>query len=253
MDNLSPLYHQHETTVVLIQRRQVNEMKNLFSLAALPCFAATLFAQPYQAEITQKDWVMTPTVAIAYQMHVVAPFLDKAIRDPTYPKGITGRITTLFNQIQAGKIEYRAEPFYYPQSKFVLAHVDWDSKQEKMVLMVFVPAIRNLRAEPAFSSDVNFELMMAITFAHEYVHVERDPLHPIRFRSGKNTPEIRRLSAQDEAEAWGVTILEMIRPALKQNRWLPENLRQDSEQLKLAKDNYDDPGWIQAFAHYAGQ
>jgi hypothetical protein len=225
-------------------------MKYFFSVLVFWWFAATVLGQQYNVVVTEKDWVMAPEAATVYMMTSVAPLLDKAIRDPSYPIGISKRVTLLFTQIQDGKIEYRAEPFYRPTSKDTLAHVDWDAKQNKPVLMVFMPAVRDLRAKAEFQNSDNFELLMAITFAHEYVHIERDKYHPMKLRAGTYSPQIAQ---KDEAEAWGITILEMIRPALQQHRWLPENLRHNSKELKKAKDNYDDPGWIAAYANYPGQ
>ena len=211
-------------------------------------FSSVTIGQEVKMEISQKDWVMTPKAASIYLTGTIQPLLDMAIRDPTYPPGISRRIALLFTEIQNRKIEYYAEPAYYPTSKKEDAHVDYDVRQSKPILMVFIPSI--IDEKPQDYPRGGFELMMAITFAHEYAHLEYYKRHPANLQVSKRTPE---MAEREEADAWGVTILEMIRPALAQHRWLPANLIQDSETFKKAGDNSDNPRWIAAFKGYDKQ
>jgi hypothetical protein len=206
-------------------------MQKLLSAIIFFLFATTAFGQGNSAVSSEE--------AASYQKNTVIPLLDKILDDQTYPLGIRKRISLLRLGIENKQIAYYAEPFYSPDNKEMVMSVEWDEIQDKPALRLFIPAAKDLQSTKFSRSPENFELLMAIYFAHEYVHIERDQYH----HAG--------VTDRDEAEAWGITILEMIRPALKQKRSLPESLRYNSEQLKRVKDNYDDPRWIQAFTHYA--
>jgi hypothetical protein len=225
-------------------------MKKPF-LAVLFClFATTVFGQEYSAnEVPQQNVGMTFAEAMSYQENTIDPLFEKVIGDQTYPSGIRERIALLRDGIRNNSILFYPDPFYSLDNKLALISLEWDTEQNKPVLIAFIPAIKDLRTTDFFRSDENFELSMAIFFAIEYVHIEFDHYRfierPSGIRPALKTPE------EDDAEAWGVAILQMIRPSLQAHRPLPENLRHNSKELKSFKDNYHDPRWVREFAHYA--
>jgi hypothetical protein len=220
-----------------------------FSLIVFCLFSSVTIGQELKPEtISPKDWVMPPEAAATYLTGTLHPLLEKAMKDPTYPPGISRRIALLFTEIQSHRMLYFAEPAYYPTSKIAEAHLDYDASRKKQVLMVFIPCI--IDEKPQNYPPGGFELFVAIIFAHEYAHSEYYKLHPLNLQASKRTREMAR---REEAEVWGVTILEMIRPALAQHRWLPPTLIHASEEFKKAGDNATDPGWIAAFKNYAEQ
>ena len=224
-------------------------MRQMLCTALFCLIATTLSGQEPKQTVTPKDWVMRPEAATAYQKNRVQPLLQKAIEDATYPIGITNRIKLLFTGVQNNQILYQASPFYFPRSKTILAHIDYDPQQDKPLLMVFVPSIIDLEKEFVRKGypRTGFELELAIAFAHEYIHVELAAKYPFRLRA------VSAVDAKEEAHAWGITILEMVRPALQQNRWLQPSFRLTSDEFKKVGDNYNHPAWIAAFANYHGR
>jgi len=207
-------------------------------------FSGSIFGQ---TTVGPESWVMSPEDAIAYQRNVVQPLLDRAIGDPTLPAGIKRRVEQLFfREIAGQRILYQAKPFYHPLSRTLLAHVDYDTILQKPVLMVFIPALRDVERQFREQRRTNADLRLhfAITFAHEQVHLELDEKYPMRDRVNVSRPLVEQA---EEAEAWAITVLEMIRPALTQGRWLRDNFRTNSEEFRKAGDNYAHPGWLQNF------
>jgi len=201
-----------------------------------------------QVAIGTEAWVMPQEAALTYQRNVVQPLLDQAISDPTLPAGIKRRVQTLFfREIMGQRILYEAKPFYHPETRDMLAHVDFSIPADKPILMVFIPAIRDMEREYQIRRlpESALQIVLAIAFAHEMAHVELMAKYPIRERVRLPNAVITQL---EESEAWAITILEMIRPALAQDRWLPDNYRQNSEEFRKAGDNYARPEWLRNFS-----
>jgi hypothetical protein len=108
-------------------------MRIVFPTIALWLLTVAACGQQKKTEVFEKDWVMTPRTASSYVVGIVQPLLDKAMRDQSYPPGISQRIARIFTRIQNKEIIYLAEPFYSPLNKKMLAHVDYDVKQEKPI------------------------------------------------------------------------------------------------------------------------
>ena len=216
-------------------------------LVALFVIAITTLGQVSSASVTCKKKIMTSKTAESYLTDVIRPLLLDAMQDPTYPSKITKRISLLLSGIEKNEIEYLAEPSCYQAAKDMLLGTEYDEVNDKPILVAFIPAIQKLKAKRALRPTGRFQLVMAISFAHEYVHIERENYRPTPPTIGEPDPQ---MAEKDEAEVWGVMVLEMIRPALAQGRWLPDAFRYESKVLQEMNDNYDDPRWIAGFMKY---
>lgn len=199
------------------------------------------------AQIKPEDYVMTNKEAETYVKEKIHPRLEKLIQDPRNPEGIKSRIIQLFTKIQKREIEYYALPAFHPISKKIVAKLDYDIKSDKTELIVFVPVLQERLTElrkAGFSEDEQ-SLDIGIIFSHEYIHEEQESRHPqFHELAGKaNDPEFAIL----EAEAWGLTVTELIRPAVKNGLKVAHELQLASDAYAKMGDDWHDPRWMRIF------
>jgi len=187
-----------------------------------------------------ESWAMSPEETIAYQRNVVLPLLVGALNDPpALPPGIARRVRELFFQeIDWKRIIPEVAPYYHPLSRTILSDMVYDPDVQKPVLFIFVPALRDKEREfrRQGRTDMDLQLFLALTFAHIQVHLGLDTKYP-------NI----EIEPREEAEAWAIILLEMIRPALAQRRWLPDYFRYDSDGFRKARDYDAHPVWPENF------
>ena len=194
--------------------------------------------------------VMTSEVAVRYINTEINPILAKVANDPSQIPGIKNRLIEQFKAtVPGGKMMEGAMRGFRPGVPDSVAHLDYDAAQKKPFLMIFVPALQKMKRDLEWSGykTHDIETIIGLIFAHEQVHYEIDELqkkYPIEQRVGKNNPD---LEAREEAEAWGITILEMIRPALEKKIRLPQYMVDNSAELKRVGDDYHNPAWVYAF------
>lgn len=134
--------------------------------------------------------------------------------------------------INRKEIVYIASPAYYPNRAMHVA-ATIDELNSERALIVFVPEILDWRAR---LSESDFLYLVLVTFAHEMIHLERahDRVPPVEVPNA-------------EAEAWGITVLEIIRPLQAIHFIRIEEFRKLSALLKALNDNYNDPRWVKTF------
>ncbi len=206
-----------------------------------------------QYTIPQKDWVMTVEQARGYVSKEIHPELDRLIRDPKIPAGVSRRVSNLFTEIISRKIGYEIVPAYQPNQRGMIAHMDYDPDKSQEVLVVFAPALqqarRDYQKEGLAPRDIEFTT--GLIFAHERVHQELAVKNPLKNRMGKS-PAVLEVNAQDEAQAWGITVLEMIRTGQKAGYKLPKVITDYSEIFRKFGDNYNNPAWLNGFRKQIG-
>jgi hypothetical protein len=209
------------------------------------CFLALGISASAQVRtVTPKDWVMTSDAAFKWFEQTVTPILLKHGNDPKELPAVTRRIAKLSSMLAAKTIDYQAEPFFYPITKTTLAHTDYDTVAKRPILMVFVPALQDLQKTVSARA---FEDKVLLTIAHEMIHVEQEENREFPLRA--NQPW-NAAGMQEEAAAWGKTIIEIVRPWAKQGRVPEQAMLKNSEELAKLKDDYHDPRWVLAFANY---
>jgi hypothetical protein len=194
---------------------------------------------------------MPQMVADAYLTGHVGPMAGGVLRDTAQPQSFRVLVNTLFGQIYRKEVLYEAMPAYYPGKKDETFHVDYNKQERKPVLYGFVPALIDFERDMSSNGFTSKQIavLIAAMYAHEEIHIRlgvgAGAKYPLEARLGKYDVE---LAKKEEAEAWGITILEVFRPILRRGGKLPQNWVGDSEKFKEVNDNYADPCWINAFA-----
>ncbi len=191
--------------------------------------------------IRPTDYVMAPEDAKLYVDNVINPiFLRYANNNQELP-ALRSRLIKLAQMINSKQLVYEAMPAYYPLGKTFLMKVDYDPQKFQVLLVVFVPAIKDVQQQ---KNQRDFEDNVAVALAHEMIHLEQGGQPFLAKVAGRNDLEAKKLLAQDEAAAWGKTIIEILRPLAEQG-WNPEPKWLDAgEKLKMLGDNYQHPAWV---------
>lgn len=197
--------------------------------------------------ITEKDHVMSLDAAYEYGKTVIGPVLDKYIKDGGEIPALRIRLIRIAEMLGAGTMYYRTVPAHYPRSNSLLLKSDLDPHDDKPVVYLFVPAVQKMEKE---KSRKDFEDAIAVSFAHEYIHWENRYEFPWEKRRYVRDYDWEMMA--EEAAAFGITIIEIIRPMESQGRRPFPELIASSEELRKVGDDYRRPGWIEAFRHYAG-
>jgi hypothetical protein len=184
--------------------------------------------------VRQSDFVMSQEDASKFSAEVITPILLEFAKHGEHLRALQLRIRSLVAMLKRQEVFYVSLPAYYPQREFhVVAKVE--ELHHERYLVAFIPEIMHWRAKLSAS---DFRYAVLITFAHEVIHLEMK--HDLRARS-------RTEAAMDEAEAWGKTVLDFIRPLEAQNLITVPEYRKLSMRLKAVNDNYADPRWFRTF------
>lgn len=211
-------------------------------LAPLIIALVPAVAQEYQPNTDY--WKLGSAVAARNLKEKVHPLLLQAALDPALPKTLSGRIKGLLAEIERGKIEYLAVPAYIPGNRDKLAHADFNEASGRFRLLVFMPAVGDLLSRlRSEGSPAQMHLWLALAFVHEKIHFELDPKYPIRQRAGW----LGKLPPGEEAEAWGITVLEVVHPLIGRGANLPADFLAKSGDLDKLSGNFRHPDWIQVF------
>ena len=205
-----------------------------------------------ELRIDPKDYVMTSEEANKYIVENVSPVIVKYANDPNALPAMKDRLNTLFRDYFPAKINYAATPGYYPLGKTYMAKIDYDPREDKLVLHAFVPAIRDGINEMRASGDTQDQIddYIATIYAHEMIHLENESKAEILEHSGVQTPVKIFSKARSEAKAWCQTIVEIIRPLEVQDRKPNSKMLEMSEKLKRAGNDCSQAAWINAFINY---
>lgn len=125
-----------------------------------------------------------------------------------------------------------------------------------ILLYGLVPALKdeeNKRSKEGWTPK-QIAVWISALYAHEEIHIQNGmgprAKYPMEARSGKVDFE---LAKKEEAEATGLTIIEVFRPILQRGGKIPQEWITNSETLKSINDNYKDSRWIAGFASRVGQ
>lgn len=188
---------------------------------------------------------MTPQQAYNYAKQVISPILVKYTNNQGELPALRNRLVNLAQKIARGEIDYRALPIYYPKGRDFLAKIDYDLKLDKPLLLLFVPAVADWRAQLKAQGRLkNFEDGVAVVFAHEMMHLEQEGREALRERAGVYAPYI---AGRNEARATCATILELFRPMANQGRIPFPEMIHNSQELRKVGDDCNHPAWIEAF------
>jgi hypothetical protein len=197
--------------------------------------------------ITPRDFVMSETAARQWLEATAPPLIVKYANDPNELAAVRSRLEFFVRLRQTGQLKYSALPIYSPQSPNVLAHVDYDVRENKPYLMVFVPAFMayQKRVDPEV-----FQNQIVVAYVHEMIHIEQ--VRSGEFRWLINQPHSLDTDRQ-EAAAFGKTILQVTRPWQARSRRLDPSWTARSRLLAECRDDYADPKWIASFSGYMRQ
>jgi hypothetical protein len=218
-------------------------MKYLFTvLFVLWCVTSLAAGQIHI--VTPRDFVMSPATAREWLEATAPPLIVQYGNDPSELPAVRSRLEFFIHLRQTDRLKYSGMPFYSPQSRNILAHVDYDLKENKPFLMVFVPAFMayQKRVEPEV-----FRNQVVIAYVHEMIHIEQ--VQNGEFHWLINQPHTREGDRQ-EAAAFGKTILQVVRPWLARGRHVDQTWVVRSKLLARCGDDYADPRWIDSFRRY---
>ena len=193
--------------------------------------------------------------ATKYLNEEIKSRLDRLLSDCTHIPGIDNRFKKIvhawsgsYAKISYGAVGMDSNGPHHHHNKKALAELNYDLTGKRPFLLIFVPALRKQMEQwqKAGFNEREIDLMLAIIYAHEQIHYEKSEVEqkypPLATRIGNKDLD-PNLPVDEEAEAWGITILEMIRPALSNGMRLPENMTALSLAFKKAGDDYNSPEW----------
>ena len=199
---------------------------------------------PYASPEAQRD-------SIKFAQEQVNPILGRHALDPKEFGSISSRLRRLSEMSSQNKLKYEAVAGLNPFDPSSVAKVDFDSEQNKIRLLLFIPKIQKDKTDFEWSGkSKNFEEYIVLTVVHEMIHVELLESNPEYLRQLKLGWVDRNQMLKNEAEAWGKTIIEVVRPMLTVKRFVPQVMVEASALLKTYGDNISDSRWIQGFSNY---
>ena len=180
-----------------------NERNDLLGCLRNIAFGLGCFCQAQGADkkfmVTQSDFVMSPEEAAKFLNEVLSPIIYECAESEAAPDALRTRIRKMLEMVKARQIYYSALPVYYPDRNLhILAKLE--QYQSKPTIFLFVPELIAWRKT---MSPSDFKYGVLVTLAHEMIHLELG--HEQHIDSGIDP-------ATDEAEAWGRTVIEIIRP-----------------------------------------
>jgi len=200
-----------------------------------------ILCTPVEAQRTNR---MATELDYVYAGQVIVTVVDSYSRKTTEIPALRKRMDSFISILnRVGGIDAYIDT--NEQFKNVLMGWSQEAQGNKVGFFVVVPNMMGLQRS---KSKVEFEDYIAASIAHEVIHWE--------LSESKKFPlnEMNRIPSQQEkhaeAVAWGITILEIIRPMMKQGRMNDVDMRTRSLQLATFKDDYNHPLWIGSFSNY---
>lgn len=121
----------------------------------------------------------------------------------------------------------------------------YNEKEKRIEIGVYLPDIKSITE---YSSIELRRVTIALVIGHELIHVRLQKEYPIILPPGLTDKEIESIKYCGEAAAYGIQILEMIRPLELANKKImnafPDYLKH-SKKLKECGDDYKSKEWIQ--------
>lgn len=195
-----------------------------------------VIASAHQDTPPPKDWVMSAQAALDWAKTYVNPILNRRVSDPQEIVAVRSRIE-LFIKLEESKIlNYYPVPFYDPKDRTIQGYTFHLPAEKRFIIRIYIPVFQSLNKQLVKDA---FENEVVLTFVHEMIHLEQR-------RNGEFTGA--GAGTKEEAFAVGKTILQVVRPWLKQGKTLTREWVHASGQLALVKDNYSDPRWILALS-----
>jgi len=196
----------------------------------------SLEASPTRFAIAQKDYVVTQEEASRLNLSIVRPILQKVLDDPTQSLDLKARLFNFLSLLRTSEIFYFVSPALFPtknpgRAKVIIAKIEVDPIAGQLGVILFRPALLhwkdNLRQK-------EFENLVAITFAHESIHLEI-------------ADQFRNDDIAAEAYAWWLTIRELIRPTIAREGIHIEHFTKLSDRLAELGDDWKNPEWLKLF------
>ncbi len=171
--------------------------------------------------------------------------ISQASRDQTYPSALRKRLEALEQGFANGTIDHKVS-FQSPSGGLIAS--------SDMVGGRWVIEVNSLQIILTESDYVlaglprsDFQFFVSLIYAHEHIHIQRQGICAAAKAPGLS---LRKRKQYEEARTWGIEILEIVRPAMKQGRYIWDPMKSRSDTLKKFGDNYCDPRWIASFADY---
>jgi len=196
----------------------------------------SLEADSRRFAIAQKDYVVTEEEASRLNLSIVSPILQKVLDDPKQNLDLKAKLLNFLSLLRTREIFYFVSPAFFPtkdpaSGKEIVAKVEIDPKSGQLGVILFMPAVlywkANLRQK-------EFEYLVAITFAHESIHLEI-------------ADQFRNDHIANEAYAWWLTIRQLIRPIIASEGIRIDHFTKLSNRLAGLGDNWMHPGWLNLF------
>jgi len=211
---------------------------NFFAIFLL--FCVSIFSQPLSVE--PKDYAMPIKEAESWVLRFVHPLLLRHSKDPNEIEGLRKRLDAFITLSDKGVICGYPAPFYHPVKRNTVAEMSYFPKLKKPCLILFVPRAMDIQK---LETAEKFENYILMAVAHEMIHYEKEK------GVTQNGPQPTRLElAKAEATAYGIVILEMIRPMLLRGRKLADIDVLMSNKLRQFKDDINSPLWVTQFLDY---
>lgn len=199
---------------------------------------------PSEIVIRPQDWVMTRGEAQAFMKDYIGPALDAVMDDPQQVPGLRDRLL-YFVREHDKDFAYLVVPAYHPSSKEISAIVDYDMELDKPVLIIFLPFFRDKQKNRSLSE---FQYIVALTYAHEIIHIEHVGKFRTKERKQNWGPASFNLLVADEALTHAKMVREIIRPLRSLNKPLWQRYISLSDTFARMGNDENNEKWSDIFA-----
>lgn len=143
------------------------------------------------------------------------------------------------------KVGHVAYPGKIPSTSNLVFSWVFEPYHSRMSLWVSVELVRMQQQAKTVK---DFHEYMAVAYAHEMIHWELSESGKFPLQTLHRQP--KHVQLQAEAVAWGVTLLEIVGPMIKQGRMNDKMVNRRWKELSSFGGDYNHPGWVKLFDNY---
>ena len=178
---------------------------------------------------------MSADESMAWGRANIQPILDRARHDQT-PE-VRKIIQGMFTMLETGKAGLACPPLSRGDT---IAFTDWDKEHGTPTIVYPIPIVRALKETSDYQS---FSDEVILVTCHETLHLWYNPELFKLNRGDVPDEKMYQLYVQGETSVWAETVTRVVRPMLRDGRYVDITARQADEAYAAAGNNADDPKW----------
>lgn len=192
------------------KENRVSQTKGIAILLFILCFKVVFSHFVHNGE-KKRTYAppMTSTQSMAWSKDYLQPVLLKAKNDRTPEVRVI--INKLFKLLNSKEIGLSSPP---TSDYNIFAFISWEKKYSKLIIEYPAPIWKKLHEE---CTSQEFEDTLLMITCHETIHLLYDP---------KKLFDVTTSNYQDyvdnECEAWAITVRQVVRPMMRDNRYVEE-------------------------------